>query len=118
MDQQQTDYTPTAFDIETQSRNLQILKTVIPYLNVSRQKNFAVLVKCLELKNVMQVFEEPPASLSICSSEDSSQMRLQLLNDIRKFCTPAEQESIDMMLTAFQMFSSYDDLFHAPAVNP
>lgn len=115
MEQEQLEYTPTAFDIETQSRDIQILKTVIPYLNSSKQKRFAVIVKCLELKNVISIFDKPLTSMSICSSDDPSEMAMQLLNDVKKFCTPSEQDSIDTMLSAFQMFSSYDTLLHTPS---
>ena len=114
MEQEQLEYTPTTFDIETQSRNIQILKTVIPYVNSSSQKNFALMVKFLELRNVASLFNEEPVSLSMCSTDDPSEKRMQLLNDIKKFCTPAEQDSIDMMLTAFKMFSSYVMFMHTP----
>ncbi len=114
MEQEQLEYTPTTFDIETQSRNIQILKSVIPYVNSSSQRNFALMVKFLELRNVASLFNEEPVSLSMCSTDDPSEKRMQLLNDIKKFCTPAEQDSIDMMLTAFQMFSSYDMFMHTP----
>lgn len=112
MEQEEMEYTPTTFDIETQSKNIQILKTIIPYVEGNNQKNFAVLVKFLELKNVISIFNEPPASLCMCSSDDPSEKKFRLLNDIKKFCSPAEQDSIDMMLTAFQMFSSYDVMFN------
>lgn len=115
MEQESCEFTPTAFDIETQSRNIQILKTVIPYMDSPRQKTFALMVKFLELRNVASLFNQAPASLSMCSADDPSEKRMQLLADIKKFCTPAEQDSIDMMMTAFQMFSSYDTIFHAPA---
>ena len=45
MEQEQYEYTPTTFDIETQSRNIQMLKTVIPYIEGPRQKSFAMIVK-------------------------------------------------------------------------
>lgn len=114
MDQEQYEYTPTTFDIETQSRNIQMLKTVIPYIDGPRQKNFAIMVKFLELRNVASLFQGEPASLSMCSTDDPAEKRMQLLNDLKKFCTPAEQDSIDTMLTAFQMFSSYDTFMHSP----
>ena len=114
MEQEQSEYTPTAFDIETQSRNIQMLKTIIPYMDGSRQKNFAILIKFLELRNVASLFNEETPSLSMCSTDDPSEKRIQLLNDIKKFCTPAEQDSIEMMMTAFQMFSSYDSFLHTP----
>ena len=115
MEQEQYEYTPTTFDIETQSRNIQMLKTVIPYIDASRQKTFALIVKFLELRNVASIFNEEPASISMCSTDDPAEKRMQLLNDIKKFCTPAEKDSIDTMLTAFQMFSSYDTFMHTPA---
>lgn len=114
MEQEQSEYTPTAFDLETQSRNIQMLKTVIPYINGSRQKTFAILIKFLELQNVASLFGSETSSLSICSAEDPTERRMQLLNDLKKFCTPTERDSIDMMMTAFQMFSSYDMFMHAP----
>ncbi|MBO5371486.1 MAG: hypothetical protein J6A75_02085 [Lachnospiraceae bacterium] len=114
MEQEQCEFTPTTFDIETQSRSIQILKTIIPYIDSTKQKNFALIVKFLELKNVASIFNGSSVSLSMCSSEDPAEMKFQLLNDIKKFCTPTEQDSIDMMLTAFQMFSSYDFLMHTP----
>lgn len=116
MEQEELEYTPTTFDIETQSKNIQILKTFIPYIEGSNQKNFALMVKFLEIKNVISIFDKPSASLSMCSSDDPSEKNFRLLNDIKKFCTPAEQDSIDMMLTAFQMFSSYDTILHTPSV--
>ena len=114
MEQEQNEYTPTASDIETQSRNIQMLKTIVPYMDSARQKGFALMIKFLELRNVAAMFQDAPVSLSMCSTDDPSEKRMQLLNDIKRFCTPAEQDSIDMMLTAFQMFSSYDMFMHAP----
>lgn len=72
MDQEQYEYTPTTFDIETQSRNIQMLKTVIPYMDGPRQRNFAMIVKFLELRNVASLFHEAPVSLSMCSTDDPS----------------------------------------------
>ena len=115
MDQEQFEYAPTAFDMETQSRNIQMLKTVIPYMDSSKQRTFALMIKFLELRNVASMFHEPKASLSMCSTDDPSEKRMQLLNDIKKFCTPAEQDSIDMILTAIQMLSSYDSFLNTPA---
>lgn len=106
MEQEQYDYTPTTFDMETQSRSIQMLKTVIPYMDGKKQKNFALMIKFLELKNVASLFSTRSVSLQMCSSEDPSEMRLNLLNDLKKFCTPSEQDSIDMMLTAFQIYTA------------
>ena len=57
MEQEQNEYTPTAFDIETQSRNIQMLKTIVPYMDSARQKGFALMIKFLELRNVAAIFK-------------------------------------------------------------
>ena len=115
MEQEQYEFTPTTFDIETQSRNIQMLKTIIPYMDGARQKNFALMIKFLELRNVASLFNEAPVSLSMCSASDPAEKRMQLFNDIKKFCTPQEQDSIDTIMTVFQMFSSYDAFLNTPA---
>ena len=84
MEQEQYEYTPTTFDIETQSRNIQMLKTVIPYIDASRQKTFALMVKFLELRNVASIFNEEPASISMCSTDDPAEKRMQLRSEERR----------------------------------
>ena len=43
-------YIPTAYDEKIQSRDLNILKTALPYMNGSHQKEILMLIKSLELK--------------------------------------------------------------------
>lgn len=106
------DFTPTTFDVETQSQNIQILKTVIPYMDGNNQKNFAFMVKFLEMQHVMTLFENN-SSVCMCSSNDPSETTMMLLNDLRKFISPQEQDNMDMMMNALQMFSS-NNLFSSP----
>ena len=47
---------------------VQILKTVIPYMDGSRQRTFALMVKFLELRNVASLFNAQPVSLRRGSS--------------------------------------------------
>ena len=41
----------TPFDTMTQTREIQMLKTVIPYMKSSQKKQFAILIKYMELQN-------------------------------------------------------------------
>ena len=69
---------PTLFDEQLQSKELQILKTSIPYLQEPQQKNLAIFAKILELQKTIHFFENDSSSLkkrrkiliplSICSS--------------------------------------------------
>ena len=86
---------PTLFDEQLQSKELQILKTSIPYLQEPQQKNLAIFAKILELQKTIHFFEN-----------DSN-----MLNDIRPYCNEKEAENLDSFINMFQLFSAYDLLF-------
>ena len=104
-------YIPTAFDEKTQNTVLQILKPALPYMRGSRQKEILTLIKSIELKKSIDLIDSDDTSLSICSTENPMENTLQMLSDIRKFCTEQEQEHIDMILNIFSMFSTYETMF-------
>lgn len=103
-------YIPTAFDEKIQSKNLQILKTALPYMNGPRQKEILTLIKSMELRRSIELINSDDTSLSICSSDNPMENTLNMLNDIRKFCSDREQEQIDLMVNMFSMFSTYETM--------
>lgn len=104
-------YIPTAFDEKIQNKDLQILKTALPYLKGPRQKEILMLIKSMELKKSMDLIDSDDASLSICSTENPMENTLNMLGDIRKFCSEREQEQIDLILNLFSMFTTYETMF-------
>lgn len=104
-------YIPTAFDEKTQNKDLKILKTALPYMRGSRQKEILTLIKAIELKKSIELIDSDDTSLSICSGENPMENTLQMLGDIRQFCNEQEQEHIDMILNLFSMFSTYETMF-------
>lgn len=48
----------TPFDTMTQTREIQMLKTVIPYMKSSQKKQFAILIKYMELQNTLHIFSQ------------------------------------------------------------
>lgn len=104
-------YIPTAFDEKIQNKDLQILKTALPYMRGSRQKEILTLIKAIELKKSIDLIDSDDTSLSICSGETPMENTLHMLGDIRQFCSEKEQENIDMILNIFSMFSTYETMF-------
>ena len=50
--------------------------------------------------------------MQICSLPETEEpLPLQMLEAIRSYCTPQEQETIDMLQNYVQMFSAYETLF-------
>ena len=104
-------YIPTAFDEKTQSNDLQILKTALPYMRGSHQKEILTLIKSMELKKSIDLIDSDDTSLSICSTDNPMENTLNMLSDIRQFCSEKEQEHIDMIMNLFSMFSTYETMF-------
>ena len=75
-------YIPTAFDEKIQSKDLQILKTALPYMKGSRQKEILTLIKSMELKKSIELIDSNDTSLSICSTDNPMENTLNMLSDI------------------------------------
>ena len=101
----------TPFDNMTQTRELQMLKTMLPYMKESQKKQFAILIKYMELQNTIQLFSQNTAALSMCSVEEDHNNMLCMLEDLRGFCTEKEQKTLDMLSNMFSMLETYETLF-------
>ena len=93
MDHNETS-TFTPFDYMTQTRELQMLKTMLPYMKDTQKKQFAILIKYMELQNTVQVFSQEDKVMSMCSVDEGSNNMVAMLNDLRVFCTSKEQECL------------------------
>lgn len=101
----------TPFDVFTQSRSIQMLKTIIPYLELPQQKGMSLFVKYLELQHTLSVFDQPSKQpVSICSISETADPYTQMLSELRSFCTDQEQEFLDTILNLSQMFRFYGSL--------
>lgn len=101
----------TPFDTMTQTREIQMLKTVIPYMKSSQKKQFAILIKYMELQNTLHIFSQQEQVLSMCSLPEEENNPQSLLNSLRPFCTPKEIETIDMLTNMFSMLETYETIF-------
>lgn len=99
---------PTIFDTLTQTRELQMLKTAVPYMKQTQKKQFAILIKYLELQKTIQIFGVPNNNnLAACGLPEEECNNFNMLNDIRKYATTSEQEFIDTLTNLFSMLSLY-----------
>lgn len=106
-----SEYKPTFFDSQLQNHQLQIMKTMIPYLSASQQRPFALLIKYMELQKTAQLFSNDTLTIQEVSSHSPQERMFQMLTDISEQCTPGEKENIENFLNMYQMLSAYDTLF-------
>ncbi len=101
----------TPFDSMTQTRELQMLKTAIPYMKGKQKKQFAILIKYMELQNTLQLFSQEDSALSMCSADEEEHTMIPMLNEIRRFCSQKELETIDMLTNLLSMMETYETIF-------
>lgn len=102
----------TDLDYLTSSPHLQMIKAALPYIHVTEQRFFSMIVKLSELERTMKLFEKSTdGSVGICSlEENASDSPLDMLNAMKPYGTPQEQEFIDLIVNFLQgsrIYQSY-----------
>lgn len=89
----------TAFDNIISNRELQIIKSALPYIPVGEQKFISIFVKFQELKNTMNLYDQSSdGSVGICSTSNDTISNLSdMVNSIKVFCTDSEKEELDLL---------------------
>lgn len=87
------------------------MKTILPYLNSTSQKNVSLLISYMQLQKTMEFFENPENTMQIGAMERRDNTT-EILNAIKQHCNPREQQRIDNVLNALQMISTYEILFN------
>lgn len=95
----------TPFDEITQTKELQMLKTIVPYLSKDKQRPLVMMISCMAMVNSMKVLSETPA-LSVAETETLSDRRIAMLNALKKYFSPSEQETIDNILNVFSILDN------------
>lgn len=104
--------TLTPFDNMTQTREMQMLKTILPYMKGEQKKEFAILIKYMELQNTIHVFSQEEKVMSMCSVDETNNSVFAMLNDLRQFCSEKELETLDMLTNMFSMMDTYGTSFN------
>ena len=95
----------TPFDEITQTKELQMLKTIVPYLSKDKQRPLVMMISCMAMVTSMKVLSETPA-LSVAETETPSDRRIAMLNALKKYFSPSEQETIDNILNVFSILDN------------
>lgn len=106
MDQEQylTDY-----DGLVQTRELQMMKAMLPFVNVRSQMPLAILIQSIEFRNTMKMFQNNANALAACTVTDDTERRNGILQTLRRFCTPKERETIDTLMNIMFVMENYEN---------
>lgn len=99
-------YSNDAPDIDTHidSKEISMLKTILPYVDFNTQKQLGIMIKFMELKNTLEYYnnlEEPIESQF--SRHANPNKTKDMLRSIKKFLGDDEQHFIDIILKTYDM---------------
>lgn len=104
------EYQFTEYDGLVQTRELQMMKSMLPFVGAKQQKPLAILIQSLQFRNAVNMFQNDENALSACSINVTSEAekRNAMIQTLRNFCTPKEKETIDTLLNIMCVMETYD----------
>ena len=88
----------TDLDYAIADHHVQMLKAAIPYMEIPQQRHVSVIIKLQELARTKKFFEENDLGMmSVCSLDQEHTSVPDMLEAVRPYANPKEQELIDMM---------------------
>ncbi len=99
----------TDYDCLVQTRELQMLKAMLPFVHSKNQMSLAIMIQYMEFQQTMRLFKDKQNALSAFSIENENERRNAMLQTLKKFCTPKERETIDTMTNIMFMMENYEN---------
>lgn len=98
----------TEYDGLIQTRELQMLKAMLPFIHTKNQMPLALLIQTMEFQHAIRYFKENANALSAFSLNNENERRSAMLQTLKKFCTPKERETIDTILNIMCVMENYE----------
>ncbi len=99
---------PTPLDEYLYDPTAQMIKVILPYMDVSSARMMAVLAKFLEIKRTIIFFNKPYYTQNIYKGTSQSHEMKDILYDLKKYCDGPHMQMIDMLINALQMSKMYE----------
>lgn len=100
----------TDFDQMISSHEQEILKAALPFFPYSEQKFLSIFIRMNELIKTMELFANDTPPLRICTNEEDDTQSLELMvQTLKEFCTPSEQEILDLFFNIKQAIHLYEE---------
>lgn len=100
---QESKLSMTELDYLTASPHLQMIKAALPYIHLTEQRFFSLMVKVQELARTVQLFSQgEDGAVGICSLEGDSSSPVDMLNAMKPYANAQEQDFIDLAINFMQ----------------
>lgn len=91
---------PLPFDEGIQTQDMKMIKSIIPYMNISQQKIIGVVIKLMEIKNIIEKDDE---TIVTVQSHNDDERHKDILLAVKPYCPEDKQNMLNMMLRMFEL---------------
>jgi hypothetical protein len=98
----------TPYDEAMQTRELQMLKTILPYLEEKQKNQIGILIQYMQFRQWNRLIHNSSSALGACEIPAGNERRSAMLGALREYCTPKEKETIDTILNLFCILENYE----------
>ena len=94
-----------------EDRQLKMMKAALPYLANDSKPMISSVIRIMEIRNTLKKLDqEEEELLTSCSVTSEEDREYGLFQALREFCSPREQEMIDMMPNFTQFSRMYREM--------
>lgn len=94
----------------TEDRYMMIMKASLPYLSNDTRKIFLTYLKINQIMHTLHDFDKEQEEIFSSRSINEEDRESGLIQAIRSFCTPKEQEMIDTILNFSQIMKLWKEM--------
>jgi hypothetical protein len=98
----------TPYDEAMQTRELQMLKTILPYLEERPKNQVGMLIQYMQFLQWRKLSKSSSSVLGACEIPAGNERRSAMLGALREYCTPKEKDTIDTILNLFSILDNYE----------
>lgn len=94
-----------------EDRQLKMMKAALPYLANDSKPMISSVIRIMEIRNTLKKLDqEEEELLTSCSVTSEEDREYGLFQALKEFCSPREQEMIDMIVNVTQFSRMYREM--------
>jgi hypothetical protein len=97
------------YDEYVHSKDIQILKSMLPFIDRQQQMPLAIMIQIIEFKNAINLFKDKAQELSENTIHNDKERQMAMMSALLKNVSKEEQETVNNMMNMINMMQMMSD---------
>ena len=95
----------TEYDALVHSKDVQMLKSMLPFVDTQQQMPLAIMIQFIEFKNTIYIFQKNKNVLSAHSLNNKEDRKTAMLKAILQYVSPRERETFEQIMNMMDIMN-------------